>query len=119
MTSLTDLERTILLACRSREERLARSKPSGVYQGHHKERCRLAGLDAEVREQKEFGPRWNATDWGVADGSEAAQRRAIRAVYNLGATGLLSLTRTGRRLTHVKLTESGRKVAQALLKGVQ
>jgi hypothetical protein len=67
-------------------------------------------------EQLEHGPRYAAGSWfGQIQNHE--RQRLLRAISELERGGLLvTHRRWGRRLSHIRLTAEGEKIAQKLLK---
>jgi hypothetical protein len=63
-------------------------------------------------EQIEYGPRYAVSTWfGSVD--EAQRQRYRRSLNKLAELGLLQLTTYGGRLSNVKPTEEGRRVAKS------
>ncbi len=71
----------------------------------------------EWEDQQEYGPPFSVPEWfGDEDNfiPERYRSRYLRALWQAHDDGLLIGTRTGARLSNVKLTEAGRKLAEEL-----
>lgn len=105
----SDEERRVLLECRRREVEIAAMKPPPKWATWDRK---------DYDDVVEYGPRYSPAAWFVGEGEQLLpdryRVRFLRAVRSLGARGLLRLTATGGRLTHVKLTPEGLKVVQEL-----
>ena len=93
----------ILVECLRRTEENAAWEPPAWRQWDVLERL----------DQVEHGPRYGCGAW-FGPVTEAQRMRYRRALDDLACDGLLTLVRTGPRLTHVKLTEDGMHVAREL-----
>jgi hypothetical protein len=114
---MTSLQRQILIECHRRQEalRLGKSPPlPGATGGDFKTRIRAARRRLDWEDEKKYGPKWNASEWGL--GCSGAERKAaIRSVHRLCESGYTTGVLTGDRLTNLRLTEEGVKAARELL----
>lgn len=99
---MTAEERMILAECARRMDEVeATPKP----------RNRWDAKDLE--ERKAIGPEYRPSEW-FGDGGSVPERhrsRLLKAIWSLAASGLLTTTSRGGRLTNIKLTDEGRKAA--------
>jgi hypothetical protein len=99
---MTDDEKVILMECLKRQDEIA-ARPNPP-KGRRWERL-------ELDELREYGPRFSVPDWfGDEDGfiPERYRSRFLRTVWKLAEAGLVRATRTGARLSHIRLTDAGR-----------
>jgi hypothetical protein len=105
---MTSEEKAVLVECQRREDEIA-AQPNSP---KHRTWDRRA-LD----ELREYGPEFSSNLWFGNEGDPVPERfrsRFLRAVWKLAADGLLVPTRTGARLSHLKLTEQGRQAVAAM-----
>jgi hypothetical protein len=106
-SDISDSEQEILIGCLVRAGQLASNEPPAWAYWEH---------DAWL-EEIEHGPRYGCGAW-FGDVSEARRMRFRRAIDSLAARRLLVPWRAaGRRLTHVRLTKQGERVARRLAAG--
>src|SRR5262245_41446589 len=68
----------------------------------------------ELAVQREHGPAWHAGEWFGPDLPEVKRQRYVRAVKGLAAAGLLVSHKHYARLSHVRLTPEGERLAREL-----
>lgn len=96
----------ILTACRDQMRLLAASKPPAAWKKWEV---------AEREELLEYGPVYRPTEW-FGDMSNAQRQALLRAIYDLEAAGLVApWARRGGKLTNLKLTEAGERLAAGLV----
>ncbi len=71
----------------------------------------------EYEYQREHGPRWDAGAWFGPRLPEYKRQRYVRAAKALAAAGLLVAHKEHDRLSHVKLTAQGERLALELASG--
>ncbi|MBA4068195.1 MAG: hypothetical protein C0501_31740 [Isosphaera sp.] len=101
-------ERQLLAECSRRQQEIAARKSPPKWQ---------AWAVRDWEDAREYGPRYLPSGWFTGGREllpEKFRVRFLRAVRGLAARGLLTPTRTGNRLTHVKLTAEGQRVAAEL-----
>ncbi len=105
---MRDEERAVLVECLRRQREIAaRAEPP----------ARDRWGRREWEELREYGPSYRPAEW-FGDGSpipEKYRTRFLRAVHALAAAGLVRRTGVGGRLTNVKLTPEGERVAGELV----
>jgi hypothetical protein len=60
------------------------------------------------------GMRYAANDWFGPGLLERERVRYLRAIQRLAAVGLLTIVKTGPRMTHLRITDEGEKAAKEL-----
>jgi hypothetical protein len=109
----------VLIECYRRQQALLAPRQRRPAWGRYsKDRYRQAGIDLDAEEQSVIGPRYSAFGWFPDCTTERQRQRYRRAVDGLVRnTGLLIGTKTGGRLTHLRLTPEGQEVARRRLAG--
>jgi hypothetical protein len=99
---MRDEHREVLVECLRREQELRETKAPPKWQ--------TWAYDEHV-EQLKYGPHFSSAAWFQTD-LPHEQRRYLRAVRDLERAGLVETwSRWGRRLTGLKLTAEGRRLA--------
>lgn len=70
---------------------------------------------AEIVQQQRRGPRYSPKDWFGESGTRDA-RRLLEEIDHLAERGLVEkYGRHGRRMTHLKLTDAGQRIANEII----
>lgn len=102
---LTADEKTILRECLKRETTIS-DAPAPPSWKHWE--CR------ELDDQRRHGPAYAPADW-FGSMSQTDRRQLLRVIRRLESAGLLTAhSRRGNRLSHIKLTPAGEKLAKSL-----
>lgn len=103
---LRDIHRRLMLETLARMRVIESYQPKGFVFSH-----KLADHEWQLAQ----GPRWLPSEWFPDDRSPAAVKCWQRAVYQLLDAGLLTGgANSGERLTNIRLTDRGRKLAAQL-----